>query len=110
MERMMKDLHMLQAFESARRLQLLESKITGVVGTDLASSPAWNILLHLYGSTSQRLDVLRIAQLLCLPETTTLRWVSILMQKQLVVCSDETDTYSLTADTERNVTNLLAQF
>jgi hypothetical protein len=109
MERVMRDLHIMQAFESARRLQLLESKVTGVVGADLASSPAWNILLHLYGSTAQRLDVLRIAQLLCLPETTALRWINILMQKQLVVCSDETNTYSLTADTERNVTNLLVE-
>ncbi len=106
----MRDLHVMQAFESARRLQLLESKVTGVVGSDLASSPAWNILLHLYDSSSQHLDVLRIAQLLCLPETITLRWVTILIQKQLVVCSDETGTYNLTADTERSVTKLLAEF
>jgi hypothetical protein len=106
----MRDLHIMQAFESTRRLQLLKQNIPGVVGADLASSPAWDILLHLYGSSADSADVMHIARLLCLPETITLRWVAILVEKQMLVCSDETGTYTLTADTERNVTQLLEQF
>jgi hypothetical protein len=53
---------------------------------DLFAEPAWDLLLDLYVAhhNRQSVDVERLCAAAAVPETTALRWIGLLMEKELV--------------------------
>jgi hypothetical protein len=104
------DLALAPALEKACRLDMLYKKISDVVGADLASTPVWNIMIHLYCGAGQRATVPHLVEYLHLPEATALRWVKISIQRQLLVATDEKGAVALSENAERSITKLLMEF
>lgn len=61
-------------------------KRNAILGSDLFSDPAWDILLLLYSSLPERefLIIREFSTMAAIPVTTALRWVSILENRGLV--------------------------
>ena len=81
---------------------------------DLFADPAWDMLLDFYvqRTTGRRVDVKGACMAAHVPETTALRWINLLVTRNLIVRevddSDRRRTFlALTRDGERTITNYL---
>lgn len=68
------------------RVQKAQTIRTALFGEDLFGNPAWDILLELYACElgQRRISVSSASAAAGVPETTALRWMAVLEEKDLV--------------------------
>lgn len=81
-----KDANRFDSHQRARQEFRFLQKRNSILGSDLFSDPAWDILLLLYSSLPERdfLIVREFSTMAAIPVTTALRWVAILENRGLV--------------------------